>query len=939
MDSDNEEDEFFEAHDTLEEAAAASTSGQSGHLLYARSGSGYSGLRAGTAPALSSGLPLFEVPNLNSTIAAADLGLRPSLSAPKNSLPMPIPIPMAMPMPPTPTSVPATPMHQAPPAQATVVRTRSRSGEWDSLQQQRAAAGAVANAQMAHTRAMSAPTGAGNEPLSSHWDLHLQKVAHARGSSESSSSADSSIAGGRRTGRYYHGRAWTMGAGGGADLAAGDTTVRLGHLELSESESEGGSGLLRVKDLDTGKEYALDKASHSSRVDTAQSRLTQLQPQRITLHLHFLQVFRIKDLDTGKKFIVDEGAGGEELNWVKDLQTGQEFSLKEFEQSLGLSPILQEVERRERLREYGYRSEGEHVLALETRGDSASDSEPHGDSAHKKKRRFTLKGMRKKLANVSAAAKHRSRGTGSLPSTSPKSSFHSPPLDPAPGPGIAPKPIDIGGRVDDIREEEPPSTARPYSPPPQRKPPPPPPEDTAQQPAPSTSAPTPQRAPPHAPKSNSSSIKVSVRKKNFKEFTNLQLMQELKEHTGPVWTMKFSLDGQYLASAGQDFVVRVWSVAYRSPMLGRGRAGHTEAATANQQNSGSPGSSEHLLQFAEEPHRVYFGHKADVLDLCWSKTNFLLSASMDKTVRLWHISINECLRIFTHNDFVTAVDFNPVDDKYFLSGSLDEKIRIWNIPDHHVTDWLDVSEMITAATYAPDGKVAVVGTYKGKCRFYGTEGNKFEYVTQIDVRSTRGKNARGKKITGLQFMPGDNNASQLLVTSNDSRLRIYDRYTLRCKYKGLRNAASQIRASFSAFGDYIISGSEDEHCYIWSTANAYIPSSMNPVHSSYRKDKNSSYECFTAHDNIVTVAIFAPPAMIGSRPKFVTAPDTLGVGSPSTRGRFSLVGKAADEQIRAAEAAGQAAFSHGMGVNQVIITAGYNGDIRTFANVGLPQTL
>ena len=40
------------------------------------------------------------------------------------------------------------------------------------------------------------------------------------------------------------------------------------------------------------------------------------------------------------------------------------------------------------------------------------------------------------------------------------------------------------------------------------------------------------------------------------------------------------------------------------------------------------------------------GHSADVLDLAWSKSQFLLTASMDKTVRLWHISMDDCLRVF-----------------------------------------------------------------------------------------------------------------------------------------------------------------------------------------------------------------------------------------------------------------------------------------------------
>lgn len=46
------------------------------------------------------------------------------------------------------------------------------------------------------------------------------------------------------------------------------------------------------------------------------------------------------------------------------------------------------------------------------------------------------------------------------------------------------------------------------------------------------------------------------------------------------------------------------------------------------------------------PARTYLGHTADVLDLAWSKSQFVLSASMDKTVRLWHISMDDCLRVF-----------------------------------------------------------------------------------------------------------------------------------------------------------------------------------------------------------------------------------------------------------------------------------------------------
>ena len=203
---------------------------------------------------------------------------------------------------------------------------------------------------------------------------------------------------------------------------------------------------------------------------------------------------------------------------------------------------------------------------------------------------------------------------------------------------------------------------------------------------------------------------------------------------------------------------------------------------------------------------------------------------MDKTVRLWYAAMDECLRIFSHQDFVTAIDFHPLNDKYFLSGSLDGKLRLWSIPDHRVADWVDIGEMVTAAAFNSDGSTCVAGSYKGKCHFYKMDGVRFEYLTHLEVRHSRGgsKNS-GKKITGLAFMPG--NDGKLLVTSNDSRVRVYDGYALACKYKGHKNNNSQIRASFSPGAEFIVCGSEDEHVYVWSTVNSFVPS-INPIYLS-----------------------------------------------------------------------------------------------------------
>ena len=102
------------------------------------------------------------------------------------------------------------------------------------------------------------------------------------------------------------------------------------------------------------------------------------------------------------------------------------------------------------------------------------------------------------------------------------------------------------------------------------------------------------------------------------------------------------------------------------------------------------------------PFCQYRGHTSDLLDVSWSKNYFILTSSMDKTVRLWHISRRECLCCFQHIDFVTAICFHPRNDQFFLSGSLDGKLRLWNIPDKKVALWNEVdgaSKLITTANF------------------------------------------------------------------------------------------------------------------------------------------------------------------------------------------------------------------------------------------------
>uniref|UniRef100_A0A7N5ZQG4 WD repeat-containing protein 44 n=1 Tax=Anabas testudineus TaxID=64144 RepID=A0A7N5ZQG4_ANATE len=354
------------------------------------------------------------------------------------------------------------------------------------------------------------------------------------------------------------------------------------------------------------------------------------------------------------------------------------------------------------------------------------------------------------------------------------------------------------------------------------------------------------------------------------DFDQIKVVQDLSgEHMGAVWTMKFSHCGRLLATAGQDNVVRIWvlktafdyfnNMRLKYNTEGRVSPSPSQESLCSSKSDTDPGvkTEDRNAPFRQVPFCKYKGHTADLLDLSWSKNFFLLSSSMDKTVRLWHISRRECLCCFQHIDFVTAIAFHPRDDRYFLSGSLDGKLRLWNIPDKKVALWNEVdgqTRLITAANFCQNGKYAVIGTYDGRCIFYDTE--RLKYHTQIHVRSTRGRNKVGRKITGIEPLPGEN---KILVTSNDSRIRLYDLrdLSLSMKYKGYVNSSSQIKASFSHDYSFIVSGSEDKYVYIWSTYHDLSK------FTSVRRDRNDFWEGIKAHNAVVTSAIFAPhPGLI-----------------------------------------------------------------------------
>ncbi|KAK7389423.1 hypothetical protein VNO78_24455 [Psophocarpus tetragonolobus] len=577
--------------------------------------------------------------------------------------------------------------------------------------------------------------------------------------------------------------------------------IQLFSIEKIREEDLIGKGL-KPRLMRTTTEVAFSRSRNETKNravvrdfnEMAQSEKSTAKIEHVTEDSGSGAFFVIKNLDTGKEFVVNEYGENGMWNRLSDLQTGKQLTMEEFERAVGKSRVVNELMRR------GGRNDGFSR--------KLSSSSYISRSLRMSKRRGVA--LLKNIKGVASGFMSDREREGSLVSIQPTQ------------------------------------------------------------------------------EGKNQWVRVRQSGKSHKELSALHLCQEFQAHEGCIWTIKFSFDGRYLASAGEDKVIHLWEVQECEVLSLRVDEGSltpihpsllasNEAPPLSLKKKGKFGSKrgttvpeyvhvpETVFSLSDKPYCSFHGHSDDVLDLSWSKSQLLLSSSMDKTVRLWDLETKTCLNKFAHNDYgeisdmvksITCIQFNPMDDDHFISGSLDAKVRIWNIPERHVADWTDIREMVTAVSYTPDGRGALVGTHKGVCLTYDTKDCVLTQTGTIEIRHKKKSHLR--KITGFQFVPGK--PSEVLITSSDSRIRLLDGSEIVQKFRGFRNANSQIAASFSSDGRYIVSASEDSQVYVWKHEENRSAGSG--------KGKNvlvtRSHEHFQCKD--VSVAILWPCTIRGDPP-------------------------------------------------------------------------
>jgi transducin (beta)-like 1 len=151
------------------------------------------------------------------------------------------------------------------------------------------------------------------------------------------------------------------------------------------------------------------------------------------------------------------------------------------------------------------------------------------------------------------------------------------------------------------------------------------------------------------------------------------LLHTLRRHTGPIFSLKWNRNGNYILSGSYDTTAIVWDVSESK---------------------------------ADQVVQQFTDHEAPTLDVDWRDNRTFATCSTDKKVHIYMVGVQKPLKVYKgHNDEVNAVKWDP-SGRYLASCSDDCTAKVWEVDNDRpgpLYDFTSHTQEIYTVKWSPTG--------------------------------------------------------------------------------------------------------------------------------------------------------------------------------------------------------------------------------------------
>jgi len=344
-------------------------------------------------------------------------------------------------------------------------------------------------------------------------------------------------------------------------------------------------------------------------------------------------------------------------------------------------------------------------------------------------------------------------------------------------------------------------------------------------------------------------------------------VKTLEGHTATVWSVCFSPNGRYLASASGDETVRIWEVSTAEiveTLEGHGRAVYSVCFSPDGRFLASGGWDEKIKLWevsSGQLLKTLKAHADEVLSIAFSADGqYLASGSKDETIKLWEVSSCQLVKTLKgHTGRVLSVAFSP-DGRFLASAGWDEKIKLWEVSSGQLLNTMEGSPLwVYSVAFSPDGRFLANGSSDNTIKLWE--------VSSVQLLKTL--EGHTSFVLGVAFSP---DGRFLASGSRDKSINLWEVSSgeiVKTLYGLYGHNGPVTSVAFSPDGRYLASGSSDKSIKLWDVSDLGVEAAvastppLKELHSATRHEELPALpsvdtyipQCGLSNPNAVAVVI------------------------------------------------------------------------------------